>query len=234
MQILVIGDIHGCWNEFQALLDQAGIGSDDRIIALGDIVDRGPASPRVLDFFRDNPQALSVMGNHERKHIRSFKGEVRAALSQSIAREQFGEAGYLEAVAYMQSMPLFVELPDALLVHGFYEPGIPVIHQRDVVIVGTLTGEFHLKKNYDRPWYELYDGSKPLIVGHHDYLCTGEPMIYQDRVYAIDTGCCTGGRLTGLLLPSFKIISVPAARNYWVEVREKHCREASAEEDGTP
>lgn len=222
MQTLIIGDIHGCWDELAALLDQASIGADDRIIAVGDIVDRGPASPQVLEFFRENPQAVSVMGNHERKHIRSFNGELRPAVSQTITRAQLGEADYPAAIEYMQTMSGSMNLQEALLVHGFYEPGIPVEDQRDVVLIGTLTGEFHLKKNYNRPWYELYDGPKPLIVGHHDYLSTGEPMIYRDRVFAIDTGCCTGGRLTGLLLPAFKIISVPAARNYWAEVREAY------------
>ena len=222
MNTLVVGDIHGCWAEFRELLDKAALGADDPIIAIGDIVDRGPDSPQVLAFFRENSQAVSVMGNHERKHIRSFNGELRPAVSQTITRAQIGEPDYPAAIEYMQTMPRFMDLPEALLVHGFYEPGIPVEAQRDVVLIGTLTGEIHLKKNYNLPWYELYDGPKPLIVGHHDYLSTGEPMVYQDRVFAIDTGCCKGGRLTGLLLPSFTIISVPSKRDYWAEVREAY------------
>ena len=47
-QHLVVGDIHGCYDELQALLDAAGVADDDEIIALGDVVDRGPASPQVL------------------------------------------------------------------------------------------------------------------------------------------------------------------------------------------
>ncbi len=51
MQRLVIGDIHGCYNELMALLDAAALSEDDEIIALGDIVDRGPDSEKVLAFF---------------------------------------------------------------------------------------------------------------------------------------------------------------------------------------
>ena len=55
MKTFIIGDIHGCFTELQELLDKAGIADDDRIIALGDIVDRGPDSVQVLDFFCDFP-----------------------------------------------------------------------------------------------------------------------------------------------------------------------------------
>jgi serine/threonine protein phosphatase 1 len=43
---LVIGDIHGCSIELQALLDKAGLGDGDAVIGIGDIVDRGPETPQ--------------------------------------------------------------------------------------------------------------------------------------------------------------------------------------------
>mgnify|MGYP006212485299 CR=1 FL=1 len=49
MPSLVIGDIHGCYDELLALLDKAALGADDEIIAIGDMVDRGPKSAQVLD-----------------------------------------------------------------------------------------------------------------------------------------------------------------------------------------
>jgi hypothetical protein len=67
MQILVIGDIHGCYDEFQSLLDKAGLTEDDSIISVGDAVDRGPNTPAVLRFLQEKPNALLIMGNHERK-----------------------------------------------------------------------------------------------------------------------------------------------------------------------
>lgn len=215
---LIIGDIHGCFDELRALLDLAGLGIGDEIIALGDIVDRGPASPAVLDFFHSQPNAKSLMGNHERKHVRSFRGELKPALSQVITRSQLGETRYPAECGFVASFPRFLELPDALLLHGFLEPGIPLDQQRDTVVIGTLSGEFYLRKKYTKPWYELYNGAKPLIVGHHDYLGTGQPLIYKNLVFCIDTGCCHGKALTGLVLPEFRIISVPSRRDYWAEV----------------
>ena len=224
---LVIGDVHGCLVELRDLIELAGLAAEDRVIALGDVVDRGPDSSGVLELLRRSPSACSLMGNHERKHVRSFRGEVPAALSQQIVRKEMGDE-YPEAVRFMESFPPWVERSDALLVHGFWEPGVPLREQKLTVIIGTLTGEQHLAKHYSKPWYELYDGERPLIVGHHDYLHTGEPLIHQDRVFCLDTGCCFGGRLTGLLLPEWRIVSVPSRANYWLETRTRHARPRSA------
>jgi len=55
-------------------------------------------------------------------------------------------------------------------------------------------------------------------MGHHNYSDTDQPFIYQARVFGLDTDCVTGKALTGLLLPSFKIVSVPSRANYWAQV----------------
>ena len=222
MKTLVIGDIHGCWVEFQDLVEQAGLGSEDRIIALGDIVDRGPLTPVVLDFFRDTPSAQSLMGNHERKHVRSFDGEIPPALSQLITRQQIGESEYQRAVEFMSTLPRLLDLPEAILVHGFFEPGVPLSDQRDTVLIGTLSGEHYLCKHYERPWFELYDGDKPIVVGHRDYHQNRQPLICRHLVYGLDTGCCRGGALTGLVLPEFRLISVPSRRDHWADLLATH------------
>ncbi len=224
MKTLIVGDIHGCWDEFQALLDLAALGSDDRIISLGDLVDRGPQSPRVLRFFRDTPNASAIMGNHERKHVRAERGETNLAQSQSISILQIGD-DYTAALDYMRALPTFLELPEADLVHGFFEPGVPLAEQRDTVIVGATSGETYLNERLDRPWYTLYDGAKPLIVGHRNYLGLSRPLLYPPeapRVYALDTSCVYGGALTGLILPDFRLISVPSRANYWEELQREY------------
>jgi hypothetical protein len=120
---LIIGDLHACHAELLDLLDLAGLGSDDRIVAVGDLIDRGPEPAEVLAFFRDHPNASSVRGNHERKHL------------------------------------------------------------------------------------NIRDGT---------------PLIHEDRVFGLDTGCCHGLRLTGLLLPAFRVLSVPARRDHWEEIRARY------------
>ena len=221
MQTLVIGDIHGCYDELQVLLDKAGLAEGDSIVSVGDCVDRGADTPTVLRFFQEKPNAKLIMGNHERKHVRADRHEVKLARAQKISRIQFGET-YSEALAFMSELPLYLDLPDALVVHGYFEPGLPLSQQRATVLCGTMGGDKHLRTQYDRPWYELYDGNKPLLVGHHNYSNTDLPFIYRDRVFCLDTDCVTGKALTGLLLPSFKIVSVASRANYWAQIRRMY------------
>jgi serine/threonine protein phosphatase 1 len=219
MRTFLIGDIHGCYAELLDLLEKAGLSGDDRIIALGDIVDRGPETPQVLEFFQSRPGALSLMGNHERKHIRWSQGEVKPALSQQISKEQLGQA-YPDALTFMETFPIYLELPEAILVHGCLEPGVPLEEQRVTVVCGTMSGERYLAEQYDWPWYELYRGEKPVIFAHYDFLRSGKPFIYQDRLFGLDTSCVHGGRLTGLLLPGFTFVSVPSRSDHWSQIRQ--------------
>ncbi|MFX1256511.1 MAG: metallophosphoesterase [Promethearchaeota archaeon] len=215
MKRLIIGDIHGCYKELRELINKAKISSKDEIVALGDILDRGPESPQVFEFFKTQKNARSILGNHERKHILSFRGLTKPALSQLITRQQFGADRYFEVIKELNNFPRFIELPEAILIHGCFEPNISLDQQRDIVLVGSTSGEKYLKKQYPLPWYKLYNGDKPLIVGHRDYMGNGKPFIYQDCVFCIDTGCCRGRALTGIILPDFHIISVPSQGNYW-------------------
>lgn len=224
MKRLVVGDIHGCWDELQHLLDVAALGADDEILSLGDFVDRGPGSLQVVEFLRTRPNSRALAGNHERKHVASFQGRGKAAPSQMIVRHQIGEERYPSVCAFFETLPLLIELEEALLVHGFIEPGVPLPEQRDSVLAGGMSGEAHLERTYERPWYELYEGDKPVIVGHLDYLATGEPLVYRDLIYGLDTGCCRGKRLTGLLLPEFRIVSVPSRMDYWQDQLDEHRR----------
>ncbi|HUH98323.1 MAG TPA: metallophosphoesterase family protein [Anaerolineales bacterium] len=221
MMTFVVGDIHGCYVELQALLDKAGLGEDDSILAVGDVVDRGPETPQVLDFFHSHSNARALMGNHERKHVRASRGEIQLSLSQRISRDQLADR-YPVEVEWMSALPLHSQLHEVLVVHGFFEPKVPLADQLPSVLCGTLGGAKILNERYDRPWYELYDSDQPLIVGHQNYTDSDQPFIYKDRVFGLDTSCVVGKSLTGILLPSFRILSVPSRGDLWERVRREY------------
>jgi serine/threonine protein phosphatase 1 len=216
-RVFLIGDIHGCYAELMDLLDRAGLGDHHPILAVGDILDRGPDSRRVLEFFGQRPGSSSVLGNHERAHRRVLRrGGEPVDFCQRATQAQLGPS-YRETIAVVATFPRYVELPEAIVAHGFWEPGLAPEQQRERVVTGTAWGESYLAERYDRPWYELYDGAKPLVVGHRDYHGGGQPFVYKGRVLGIDTGCCYGRRLTGLVLPEFRLVSVPSRGDHWAE-----------------
>lgn len=62
---IVIGDIHGCFKTFMALLKKLGVDGDySQLILVGDIIDRGPDSRGIIDFVRKHNIEM-VLGNHE-------------------------------------------------------------------------------------------------------------------------------------------------------------------------
>lgn len=68
MATYAIGDIHGCWKALATLLDQVPIKPEDTLITLGDYIDRGPSSARVLGWLIDRHQqgnCIALRGNHE-------------------------------------------------------------------------------------------------------------------------------------------------------------------------
>ena len=85
-----------------------------------------------------------------------------------------------------------------------------------------ISGEQELAKRLPGAWYDHYDGNKPLVFGHHDYLRNGQPLVREGRLYGIDTGCVYGGLLTALVLPAFSTVSVRARENYWARIRTEH------------
>jgi serine/threonine protein phosphatase 1 len=206
---IIIGDIHGCYSELLRLLDKISPSESDTVVALGDIIDRGPDSVRVFNLFRNTQNFESIIGNHERKHITGYY-----SYAQEISKIQFGTE-YPEAINWLEKMPYYREYESAIVVHAAIEPGIPMQKQREDVLCGSSSGEKYLQKKFNgRPWYELYEGSKPIIFGHAVF--EGAPLIYKDMVYGMDTGACHGGHLSAITLPDFKIYSVQSKDNYWL------------------
>ncbi|MDE2337547.1 MAG: metallophosphoesterase [Alphaproteobacteria bacterium] len=61
----IVGDIHGAYDLLRGCLKKAGFDpSKDRLISVGDLIDRGPRSPDCLWFLRQ-PWFFAVRGNHE-------------------------------------------------------------------------------------------------------------------------------------------------------------------------
>lgn len=80
-RLLVIGDVHGMLDELKDLLKKADFTTSrgDRVIFVGDLVNKGPESAGVVQYAMDM-NATSVRGNHEDKVLRVWAGAEKARL----------------------------------------------------------------------------------------------------------------------------------------------------------
>lgn len=211
---LIIGDIHGCHAELLDLLDRAAIGDDDLVVSVGDLVDRGPEPGAVVDFFRARERSVVLCGNHERKHVRGV-----LSYSQQVTKCQLGDR-YDDRVQWMAGLPYHWERDDVRVVHWGLYPGVPLDEVPEDVRAGTASGDAKLRERFgDRPWYDFYEDDKPVAFGHA--VVGAEPLVIRDRIFGLDTGACHGQRLTGLLLPELRLVSVPARADHWARVRNE-------------
>ncbi|WP_420571725.1 metallophosphoesterase [Kordia sp.] len=204
----IIGDIHGCYDEFIELLEQIGVSDDDLVVSLGDIVDRGNKSLELYHYFKNRENAVVLMGNHERKHLNGV-----LSYSQEIVKVQFGDE-YEDFRTWLQTLPYYYETPEAMIVHAFFEHDKTLYEQKEEVLAGTTSGSRFLENKYEEGtyWSDYYKGEKPIIYGHH---VVGETPKIKNNTYGIDTGGCHAGMLTAVELPSFRIHQVKVKTDHW-------------------
>jgi protein phosphatase len=235
----IIGDVHGCFDELAELLTELGYTVDPgggsarhpdgrTAVFLGDLVDRGPATPAVLRLVMGmaaEGSGLSVAGNHEVKLVRALRGRNVSSshgLAESLAQLAAEPPEFTgQATAFMDRLVGHFVLDDGKLVVA--HAGLPAaMHGRASAAVrafslyGDTTGEtdeYGLPVRY--PWAMEYRGQAMVVYGH-------TPVRQADWVngtICVDTGCVFGGALTALRYPERELVSVPARAVYYEPVR---------------
>jgi protein phosphatase len=235
----IIGDVHGCHTELVELLTLLGYEvppetptarhpDGRRVLFLGDLVDRGPATPEVLRLAMGmvaDGTALCLPGNHEVKLLRALNGKmVTTTHGLAMSLEQLAS----EPPEFSETVAKFIDGLVGLLVldHGrlvVAHAGLPEKMQgrasgvvRSFALYGDTTGEtdeYGLPVRY--PWAEDYRGSALVVYGH-----TPVPeAIWVNKTICIDTGCVFGGRLSALKYPERELVSVQAHDVYYEPIR---------------
>ena len=241
MRTIIIGDVHGCREEFAELLQKVNyvVGRDD-LISVGDLLDRGPDPVGTVALAMDKHARL-VAGNHEEKALRWLRHEEKVKSTpgyknpmRAVPPERMAEWRALtEAqVDYLKNAPHMLDLGNWLAVHAGFEPGYPIDKQkpdrvtrvRFVNAEGEMVG--YTEGSLDQPkdtvyWTTKWRGPKNVVYGHA-VRSTTDPRIesFQDGVstVGIDTGCCFGGRLTAMILNGdepLAFVQVQAKRQYY-------------------
>lgn len=233
---ILIGDVHGCLEELKALLDKLNYSPRDRLIFLGDLVDKGPDPAGTLRFIR-SLNVEGVVGNHDEKHVRWRKHEKRRMetgkknpMSLSARQQEENKAFSEDDLTWIKSLPLFIRMEEAgtrwVFVHGGLQSGKCVEDQdpNRVIRLRYLNEDDDpvlLDKDGNPPegsffWTERWKGPESIVYGHvvHSLESPRLDTFPGGMCLGIDTGCCHGGMLTAFVLPSREIVQVQAQRMY--------------------
>jgi hypothetical protein len=209
---LVVGDLHGCYDELLALVGGAGVGASDRVVCVGDLVSKGEKSREVLELFMTDARFTSVIGNHDLALLEYWKGarakkELKPA-QRKCAKQLKGRRDVY--AAFLESLPGYIDLGAHVVVHAGLRPGVALAEQslEDLTALRTLGADRESRKG--TPWYEVYEGEKTALFGHWPAPAPRRGP----RAIGLDTGCVYGGSLTGYVVETGEFVSVPALRDY--------------------
>ena len=61
----IVADLHGCYQQYQMLLEKIQFSEKDELYVLGDVVDRGPEPIKVLQDMMKRTNVIFILGNHD-------------------------------------------------------------------------------------------------------------------------------------------------------------------------
>jgi serine/threonine protein phosphatase 1 len=194
----VIGDVHGCIDTLDQLIESLDLNKNDQLFFVGDLIDRGPGSRQVCDLvIKVSSKVMDVFvckGNHEQLMIDSIRSEfdrdrwLRNGGEETLS--SFGISSYDEMPekykSFFQQMRLFVETPGFLIVHAGFNFENDDIFSDSNAMIWTRDHRADMIKT----------GNRKIIHGHTPVPLekTRTSVDHQDDDIDIDTGCVYADR----------------------------------------
>ncbi|MEB3160857.1 MAG: metallophosphoesterase family protein [Synechocystis sp.] len=161
----VIGDVHGHFDALSQLFEAIAPSSQDGVYFVGDLIDRGPDSAKVVEFVIKNKYHC-LLGNHEQMMLDAIGG---GAVSPQLLQAWLYSGGHptlasydhqipQEHVDWMQRLPLYLDLGDVWLVHAGLDPRLSIAEQGEDQFCW-IRDEFH---RHPFPYF----ADKLIITGH--------------------------------------------------------------------
>ena len=174
-RVFAVGDVHGHLATLRALVHRLHLGQEDRLVLLGDAIDRGPDAAGVVALIRDDPRVLALIGNHERMATKCLQDDgsielwppwmqrggaatwgsyvVRSEGDLHVAKQTFADD-----LLWMDALPTEIVLDDVRLVHAGYDPRKPLDAQTEHELLW-IRRRFY---RHDAP----LDARRTVIFGH--------------------------------------------------------------------
>lgn len=214
MDLIAVGDIHGCLKTLELLLDRLELTEDSHLVFVGDYVDRGPDSKGVIDFLLDvkeDYKCTFLRGNHESMFLDYVDAGLDEIWSMNGGRETLssyvggtaGEGFPEDHVSFVRATEFYYDTDEFFFVHAGLKPFMTIQENIENVEPEVFLWERgHL--NVDE-----YAWEKPIVCGH-----TPVPKpIDRPQLINIDTGCVYRynpllGKLTAVRLPEREFVTV--------------------------
>jgi serine/threonine protein phosphatase 1 len=246
-KVWAIGDVHGHLGTFRALIHRLRLDPEDRVVCLGDMIDRGPDSAGLIDYIRSHPQIICLKGNHELMAITSLQEDgdvelwqpwlerggrstwgsyiVRASGDLYEAKKQFASD-----LMWMDNLPNHIVLDELRLVHAGYDPRMPLDMQGDKELLW-------IRKRFYAHEYAV-DPNRTVVFGHSTttkvgpnpgYVVQSDIRLQDGRPawIAMDVGAYNhvAPGLAAIDIKTFQVVKQATLRSErWFDVPD--CREA--------
>ena len=199
----VIGDIAGQYDALMALLKKM---PDDQVVSVGDLIDRGTKSKEVVEWFMRHGKA--VLGNHEHlmlDHYRDTWYYGQRGMwhynGGSKTEESFGGPVPENVLAWVETLPLYLELEGCLISHAFVNADLGLARACEL---GSSIIDAENSIIWDRHYPRRMPEYKTQIAGHNGWM--GLKYFSDDQGdFAICIDDSPKKKLTGIHLPSMVV-----------------------------
>jgi serine/threonine protein phosphatase 1 len=188
-RLLAVGDIHGCLDHLERLMARVQPVPEDRVVFLGDYIDRGPDGKGVLEYLigfgRRFPRSVFLKGNHEEMFLNFLNGRDQALFifnGGGTTLESYQEEKGIRIpkahIDFLESLRSFYENENFIFVHAGLRPGKSLADQQENDLIW-IREEF-IGSDYD--W------GKTVVFGHTP---RPEPLFAENKI-GLDTGAVYG------------------------------------------
>jgi bis(5'-nucleosyl)-tetraphosphatase (symmetrical) len=204
MRRIFVGDIQGCREPLERLLEAvAFVRTRDRLLPVGDLVNKGPDSPGTLALLMELG-AEPVLGNHDLHWLEKSKADENLR-------------------AWLRAQPFVRVFDDVIMVHAGLHPKWD---EAKLQRLDDVEANFAINVRYCdaegrqppddwpppgppfRPWDDFYRGHKRVVFGHW----ARRGLVVRPQCVGLDTGCVYGGQLSAWIAEEDRIVQVDGWR----------------------
>ena len=235
----IISDIHGCYEEYKELLKKISFSQEDQLFVLGDVVDRGPESMKVLQDMMEHMNVEFILGNHDFMFyslMKKFAVEITEETTQDdyfssddilAYNNWIWDGGYPTAEAFKklsreEKEDILDYISDAMIYEILEQDG------KEYILVHAGLGNFSPEKELED--YDLdellesrmdysksyFTDDKILVTGHTPTLAIQgweKPEVFiGNHNIALDCGCVHGGNLAAYCIETGEVTYVKSKK----------------------